>query len=227
MDKPEATIPEDAYSAIQALVELGTKDFDALVDALSKAKPAIDPSDFCKHLSEQSPQIKFSVIASILDELFRMEVARESWNLPVPEFAKHLADAALEEASEEFPITPESRDVLEARLSRIFESRKALSLTAKALSIVTDQPHLFYSAKLLSDIRPVFNESGKSIDAMVILHNLRIHYGDGEEHKDFVVTLDRRDIKKLRSVLERAEQKAETLRAFLKLSQTEYLDVED
>lgn len=227
MDKPEATIPEDAYSAIQALVGLNSKDFSALADALAKAKPAIDPADFCKHLSELSPQIEFSILASIVGELFRLDVARENWALPAPEFSKLIADAALAETSEDFPINTESRGVLESRLTKIFEVRKSLSLTAKALNIVTDQPHLFYSAKLMTDVRPVFDESGKAIDAMVLLHNLRIHYGDGDEHKDFVVTMDARDLKKLRAVLERAEQKAETLKNFWNLSKTLYLDVED
>lgn len=227
MEKPDVTIPESAYPAIQSLIGLSPSDFDAFIQALLKSEPAIDPNDFCKHISEYFPQLDFSVLTSIVNELFTLDAVRDNWSLSVADFSEHISDAALSQSSEEFPVNKESRDLLELRLSKIFDARKTLSLTAKALDIVTDQPHLFYSAKLLTDMRPVFDESGKSIDAMVMLHNLRIHYGDGDDHKDFVVTLDSRDIKKLRSILERADQKADTLKSFLKASQTTYLDVED
>ncbi len=71
---------------------------------------------------------------------------------------------------------------------------------------------------------PVFNEKGDSVDAAVIVHNLRIHFGEDSDHKDFYVALDTSDIQSLRDVLDRADAKAKCLQGLLKTSGVSYLN---
>ena len=61
-----------------------------------------------------------------------------------------------------------------------------------------------------------------------MLHNLRIHYrGENGDHKDIVMALDTTDVKSLKKLLDRADQKAETIKELLKHSQIDYLDIEE
>jgi hypothetical protein len=222
---PEITVPESAYPAIEGLVNLSAEDFKILLKALEQAKPAAAPHLFWKHVAMYAPAIKTSTIKTIVNELFSMHLALEDIPVSTEQFAKSLSEDVFSE--QKLPINEADRDILRDRLTRLFELKASLRLTAKASDVSTDAQHVFYTAKILTDARPVFNESGTEIEAAVIIHNLLIHYGDASDHKNFFVTLDANDVKELRLVLDRADAKAKALQSILKRSGVSYLDVEE
>jgi hypothetical protein len=224
---PEITIPESAYPAIRSLAQLSAEDFKTFLKALERAKPAAAPELFWKHVAEHAPTISRSTIKMIVNQLFSMNYAIENLDISTKDFAKSVSDAAFSEQSEELLIDEADRDILNDRLTKLFELKASLGLTAKAVDILTDAQHLFFTAKILTDIRPVFDEEGKVIEAAVIVHNLVIHYGDAGAHKNFFVHLDTNDVKELRAVLDRADEKAKALRSLLQRSEVSYLDVEE
>jgi len=61
----------------------------------------------------------------------------------------------------------------------------------------------------------------------LIVHTLKLEYKQGNEEKDFYIALDTNDVKKLREQLDRAEQKAESIKLMLNQAQVSYLDVEE
>jgi len=224
------TIPKSAYAAIQHLIHFSAHDFDAFLDALSKAEPSLNQYNFWKHVAKHVNRVDQAVIESILHEIFQMDDARLDAardGLGLDEFAESVAEAAASAKSKEFPFEKEDRKILKDRLVRIFEGRKGLKITMKALGVLVDQDHAFYHARILTDIRPVFNDKGDSVDAAVVVHNLRIHYGENSDHKDFYVALDASDIQSLREVLDRADAKAKCLQGLLKTSGVSYLDAEE
>jgi hypothetical protein len=93
--------------------------------------------------------------------------------------------------------------------------------------VLTEEERIFYSARILTDIRPIFNEAGNLIEAAVIVHNLKIHFGENGDETDFYVALDTSDIQALREVLDRADEKAKQLQSLLQRSQISYLDAEE
>ncbi|SRR6266446_2728359 len=224
---PDVTIPESARPAIHSLAHLSAEDFRVFLSALERAKPAGTPSLFSKHVAEHAPKISSSTIKMIVNELFSMNYAFEDMDIPPAELAQSVAEAAFLEQSEEFPIDVADRDILKDRLTKLFVLKASLGLTSKAVGLLTDAEHLFFTARILTDVRPVFNEEGDVVEATVILHNLVLHYGENDDHKDFVVTLDTNDIKALREVLDRADNKAKALKSLLKRSEISYLDLEE
>lgn len=224
---PEITIPEYAYPAIQKLAHLSAEDFNIFVKALEDAKPTASLYSFWRQVAKNASQISAPTIKTIVNELFSMNKSIENWNMSAKDFAKLVSDAAFSELSEEFQINEADRDILRDRLVRMLELKASLGLTAKASDLLTDAQHLFYTAKILTDLRPVFNEEGTKIEGAVIVHNLALHYGEGTEHKDFFIVLDANDMEELQMVLERAEEKAEALQSLMKNSHIPYLSVEE
>jgi hypothetical protein len=221
------TIPASARPAIQSLAHLSAETFQTFLNALERAKPAASPDIFWKHVAENASEIEPSIIKVIVNELFSMNYAVEKSGISLDAFADFVSSSAFSDSSDEFPIDESDRDILKDRLARLFALKASLGLTTKALDILTDAQHLFYTAKILTDVRPVFNEEGTAIEAAVIIHNLMIHYGDAGDHKNFFVNLDTKDIKELREVLERAEAKEKAVRTLLQHSEVSYLDVEE
>jgi hypothetical protein len=224
---PSIRIPESAFPAIRHLLGLRPEEFDAFADALGKAKPSIGPDKFWRRVAKAVPQIEESVVKSIVNELFAIDYIRDALDGDNEQFSQQLSDAVFSSASDSFSITEDERDLFQRRINKIFEFRKSLSITAKALKVLTDHEHIFYSCKIMTDFRPVFNDAGDAIEAAVILHNLRIHYGEGDDHKDFFVALDTSDIEALRDVLDRADEKARALRSLIQKAEVPYLDADE
>ena len=84
----------------------------------------------------------------------------------------------------------------------------AIVITRKANRIVNDHEHLFISAKIITDIRPIFNTAGDKIIQSLISHVLSIHYRSGKDHCDIQFALDANDVSELKALCERAERKA-------------------
>jgi hypothetical protein len=218
-------IPDSAYAAIQHLIHFSERDFEVFLDALSRAEPSLDKDMFWSHVAKHAKNIDKAVIESILDEIFQLDTARTGEE--INEFAESIAEAASEAKSEKFPFVEGDWKTLKDRLVRVFEGRKGLEITMKAMGVLVDQDHIFIHSRIMTDIRPVFNGKGDSVDAAVIVHNLRIHYAQDSDHKDFYVTLDTGDIQLLRKALDRADAKAKCLQRLLKTSGVSYLDAEE
>jgi hypothetical protein len=94
------------------------------------------------------------------------------------------------------------------------DSFNILSLKAKELQLQAER--LFCEARVLTDVRPVFGEkAGDPPTAMVVIHTLKIVFHEALTHKEFYLALDAEDIASLKKTLERAEDKARSLKALL------------
>jgi hypothetical protein len=220
-------IPESAFKAIQHLVNFSEPDFEIFLDALTNAEPSLDKDLFWTHVAEHAKKIDKKVVESILHEIFEMHEAWEPTVDGLDKFVDLMAMAAAEVKSENFKLNQDDQKKFKGRLKKIFEGRKGLETTVKAMDVLLEQEHTFYHARIVTDIRPIFNKSGDSVDATVIVHNLRIHYGKGSDHKDFYVALDTSDIHILRQVLDRAVSKANCLQGLVKQAGISYLDAEE
>jgi hypothetical protein len=224
---PEMRIPKSGQIAFRELLDLNDGQFDLLVDAITKTAPAGSTDVFWHRVAEKVPAIKRDIVERIVDELFSLNYARDNWGVSEADFAKMASDAAASQSSKKSPMTDEQKNLLAARLTRLLEIKASLSITSKALDVLTDADRIFYSAKILTDVRPVFDDEGERIEAAVIIHNLRIHFGQDSDHRDFFVVLDTNDIKELRTVLDRADKKAESLQKLLSSAKVSYLDIAD
>lgn len=224
--EPQFTIPESAYEPIRNLVEMDQKDFDAFISGLTSAKPSISTPALSRHIAAVCPNIPSAVISSIVSQVMTMEYLKQESEMDADEFSVAVAASALGAASKDFEFTEQDADVLEARLAKIFQSDHILELNTKAIAVITDHDNLFLSAKILTDARPVFNDDGSGLEAIAVVHMLRIHFQHNSLHEDFFAAMDVADIRKLKQVIERAERKAEVLKQTFKAANVPYLDIE-
>lgn len=90
----------------------------------------------------------------------------------------------------------------------------ALAVAAKAAGVMSDHPKVFCHARILTDLRPIFESSVDNPPAaMVAIHTLKIVYHEAGEHREFYVAMDSLDAMQLASLLERAFKKEESLKA--------------
>jgi hypothetical protein len=206
---PEEDIP--ALAVIKALPEASAR---ALADALKSAKPSPDTSEMAARISKKVPSIPMEQLSSILDALYTIYYIRELSGVEPSTFLEDFMEGV-----QNVPQLKAGKQGM-ARLRGRFEqllSTNSFNLLSKAKRLQRDGERLYCDAKILSDIRPVFNRNPTSRPlGAVVTHTLRLGYHESGDHKEFRVILDSVDLDVLADVVFRAKAKDETLRELLK-----------
>jgi hypothetical protein len=91
----------------------------------------------------------------------------------------------------------------------------AVRVVAKTLDLSYEYANVLQTARIITDVRPVFTPEATAIDGAIISHKLFIRFYNVEGQKTFTMTLDEDDVKNLRNQCDRALQKASTIEAEL------------
>jgi hypothetical protein len=92
---------------------------------------------------------------------------------------------------------------------------EVVCLSAKALDLSYEHSELLQRARILTDIRPVFNSDANEIRGTVITHSLMLRYDDIEGNHVITLSLDEKDIYALMRQCERALSKSKTAKDYL------------
>lgn len=162
------------------------------------------------------PEIRGDIksIAEALAALYRVRSARD---IPVEEFADDVCEAMTTLDEADLRVPESNRDEFKAKLLTLLRA-EVFALVAKAHDLKTDDERTFCSARILTDLRPVFgNEIEAGPRGFVVVHLLKLGYHQGsKEHKEFYLSLDADDLETLRKTIDRAEAKAKSLRPIVK-----------
>jgi hypothetical protein len=130
----------------------------------------------------------------------------------------------------------ESRDLeldlkLRAQLRHRAEAILAtdvLGTTAVATDLQTQNPRNFQSAKIVTDIRPVFDDEVEVRPrGAVIVETLQIQTWTREGHVELIfVSMDEQDLTQLREIVDRALDKTKTLKTLLGEQDLPYFELE-
>ncbi len=118
-------------------------------------------------------------------------------------------------------------EVLTDRLEALL-GLEAISSTARAVDLVSEHEHIFHSARVLTDIRPVFvEEPSEPPSGALITETLKIEYFYEGEVRSLYVALDQADLRELSDTLSRAIEKTDSLRTFLDSIGLSYFSAEE
>lgn len=209
---PALNIPKEDRLGLGILRQVTNEVFTSLILELERppgATPANTP------LSAEDSELLFDAIQT----LYRVHAHHDEISLD--EFISDICEALREHKELSIEEEPKFRK----RLSKILNI-EALAIAAKALSVSNEHEHLFCTARILTDARPVYGTNiSEAPAAMVITHNLKIEYhGETGELKEIFIGLGSEDIKELRGVLDRAEMKAKSLRATFSSAAITFID---
>ncbi len=103
------------------------------------------------------------------------------------------------------PAEAEKLSAFKLKVERLLALR-SVEITSKALRVMFDNPNTFCRARTLSELRPIFTDDGLKAQAAVIVHQLKLVYHSGPDHKEneIFITLDREDLDAMRRVIDRA-----------------------
>ena len=187
-----------------------------LISALKSAPPLPDPNEMADWLAKQVPSLSGNRLADMLATVYTLYEIREFSGVPPPRFLADLMDGIRQ--IPELQLAPKELSKFQSVFERLMDI-EPLNTVAKAKRLQRDGERLYCTAKILSDIRPVFgSDPDTRPSGAVLTHTLKLAYhdGTGRSHREFHVVLDSNDLEALEEVITRAKAKDRTLRELLK-----------
>lgn len=214
------TIEFDA-EVLQDLVYLAHQ-ADTLQDIAAKASEVRKGATFAqieKHVCSaiQAPQVHIERVLLILQNIYR---TLTRMRLDTKKFVDEIA-LSLEEQVEKSGNKTDLKTWREAQ-DKILETINAMGadhplfLARKAERLAGARHNIISEMRILTDLRPVFNQAGDQIVQAIVTHTLFIEYFDGMARRRIEFGLDAAEVAELRHICQRAEGKAVTLREALK-----------
>jgi hypothetical protein len=146
----------------------------------------------------------------LMDAIRSMAQVQEYNEVPLAEFVSDVCEA-LREANE-LQLTEEPR--FRERLATVLNV-EGLKTAVKASVLSLEYERRYCTSRILTDARPVYGPNvSESPVAIMISHTLKIAYhAAGADVNEIYFALGSSDLEELRSVLNRAEEKAKSLKA--------------
>lgn len=103
---------------------------------------------------------------------------------------------------------------VETTFGSMVDSPKVL-VVSKATDLTYDYANLLQTAKLITDIRPIFDKGANVIQGSVVSYTLRLHFDNREGNHSLSIALDEEDVLRLKAQCDRALRKAQLARTVM------------
>lgn len=210
----QLVLREDQLDALSVVRDLGSDCLKVIIDTLySLSPPPIRPADLRKALDpilQDSPD-KIEIVIEQLLSLYTLRRQRRISASEIVEGLNYGIETARQKWNENQLATWKS---LQPQLLLLFDIPN-IWLAVKSLDLSYDYSNLLQSAKILTDIRPLYNEDASQIEGSVISYTLRISYDSRAGNKSISIALDENDVRSLLEASERALKKASTAKKFM------------
>lgn len=213
-------IPKDALPVLARIAKLSDEQYETLVGALGATSvSSVDAlqqavSDAVGTVWQSDEEVE-----AFVTHLMSMSSLGASHDFKPDELARTVVKRVEDE------IDGDAWVRLGDRLSGLLSAPKFFGFS-KAVDISSEYDQVLHVARLVTDIRPVF-DADPSVDPIgaVVVHNLRLDYFHEGRIKTASFALNDRDLAQLKLVVERAQAKHATLTRMLSTANVTEFDV--
>lgn len=216
-------IPRRFEESLVDFLSMSRKFRKVFIDAIVAAPIMLSHRKLANHIAPkiELDKNKIAGIVAMLASLYRtME------DTPIDEFVVDFYHAAI--SFDKTSTLDIEWDDIKKDLKTVL-SNDSFGVTSKAMDILSHYPNTYCSARLVTDIRPVFGQNTNECPpASLVVHTLRISsHQDDSDTKDYYVSLDSQDLHELRRIIERALEKETTLKSMINDTKMQYIDLEE
>ncbi len=215
------SFPERLAEGLVCVNSLDAKDFTKLCDSLRESKYAFGTSALATMVYESFKQISLSDLEKVITGVAWLIFPKENEGISYELVINDLIELSKEEGKiKELRFDSEMQvEEFKRRLLALL-SIPQVYYARKASDVFFEHENLFSSATITTDMRPIFNPELKETTQMGVLSaSLNINYRDAlGEYRDICLAIDRGDIKKLKRILENAENQIRGLEAIFEKS---------
>lgn len=214
-------IPQPIKTPLLRLSSLSETEFGTLIAATRSGPAGLNAKAFAQAV-QASALLDEATVRPIVEVIFSLGAALEDLNRPMSDFLSDVAESVRPDGEARQSFDPR---VLANRLEALLTSTP-VATSLRAAGLKREYDRVYGSARIITDVRPVFAHGTTDCVGFEIVHNLRLTYFEDYERKRITFALDSTDISDLRKSLDRAEAKAENLKEKIGTSGLLFVDIE-
>lgn len=180
----------------------GEKLADLVIQLGNHTEPILLPDRLLDELKKQLSEDEAELLLSQVLWLSMLVRVSESKSVDV---MKALRDAV------DSPDRQAEWDSIAVSMQGLIDSTP-IRLVTKAMELSYDYANLLRKARIITDLRPLFDDEGEKVEGGVVTHTLRVAYLSDDGGHEVSLALDLQDVKKLREQCDRAIIKANSIR---------------
>jgi hypothetical protein len=217
-------IPSQYKLGITLLIKIDENLFNKLLNALTEINAVLDISALASEISPKVEEITINDLQEILKAIRSIYSLNTEENLQSSQIIAGFRNALIR--NKEFSgISDAELDRFGNRLSNLLALDTGISISSKAIGLLTEYENILLKSRIITDIRPVFKtDNQREIAGALVVHNLKIEYQNANGLKEFYVALDSNDIKNLQEQLCECLLQLDAIQSLLNQSNILYLD---
>jgi hypothetical protein len=221
---PTLRIPDAYADGLRQLASLSAEDYKSIASALEKVPPRLKSSELAESLQDAVPSIALTDLRKIIETASSFATSfGPQEEVTIDQFVTDLLEA-MHGDPDRFGEPPKlGWDDFREEIASLLAS-KTLRLSSRADDIQHEQTNLFTGARILSDIRTVFDAETVEPQAALVIHQMKITYFHNGEYQDIYIAMDNADLRSLRAVIERAERKTDQLKTLISKASLNYFE---
>jgi len=205
------TIPKNAYAGLDALIAIGAEKLALLADEVGNTQLTLSVDDLTKHLSSviDTPQEQ---LANAVDRiLIPLSGLRADMEINAEQFMQVLSEMAQNQNEAWFNLNHKRLEGISGEVGRLVASNGFFGQLSKAYRLLLNRPALAQSVKVLTELRPVYDDDVTTVQAYLITSTMAVNYQESGQLKRLHLTLDLKDLEQLEEQVERAMRKIDLL----------------
>lgn len=208
------TIPKGGMTAFELLTALSDDQLISLGKSVSDNHPT--SLDYASNFSRIAEELQISKrdMAAIVGHLMGLNHVRLERKISADELVKLLDEAVQNESSEDWQNQFGARwKAILPILPQLFRPNNLFSIARKTHELWANRPAKARNFKLVTDLRPVFDEDGESALAFVLTNTLIVEFIDqtSETERAIHISLDGDDLDSLSEEIGRARKKGRAI----------------
>lgn len=212
-------IPEEFISGFEVLIKLSPPEVKKIADYLEEIPAGTGPKEFNERLSTKFENSDLSQLSPTIYSLgsILLNISKSKEELSIM-LKNSLEDSLEKELNEE----------LKEKILLILNKGENLKYTFKAFNLVSDNDSTYQSGSIYSDVRLLFDENiktNKQNRKAVIIHNLKLEIAKDRGNESHFISLDSKDLIKLKELVNRAINKEEQIRS--DYSNIDFIEITD
>ena len=201
------SVPEAELPNLKLLASTPVEILQLLEGALGEEKPTLGPEALSSSLAQRTG-LEISVVGPLVSLLFRLALVQRSLELTASAFLEALTTTLTDMGDDKWSAADSQRWAeRREQIERVLASQGALAAGAKAAELLLEQQLLFVTSRVVTDVRPVFDEGAERLLGFATFHNLAIGCYEDGKHRTIRIAMDSDDIARLRDQLGRAQRK--------------------
>lgn len=225
------TIPKSGRDALADLMNSPAGFLEMVIEALSKAPPALRRGQLVEHIlkgADQETPLSRRSLEEIMGMVLDVYGLRDRDEVSASEIAREVADSARDSGDERLQNPPEGWDNFEHKLAELFSLDNVLGISAKAIALSLSTPRHMHSARILTDARPIYgSDPAEGPSSFVVTHTLQISFHEDDSNSDWYLSVDTDDLQLLARIADRALTKEKSLKTMLSSLQVPVLTYQD